>query len=145
MIVLDASVIIPFLRPSHSHHDRAVALFSTMYGNYLFVPALNWAEVLVGAINIGKVGEVEDRIQRKLGVAVANPDGADWPMQLAQMRARTKLKMPDAFVLATAEALSEEVGRVKVATFDKKLAAAAASEGLLYEPPMARSPDGVTT
>ena len=132
MIVLDANIIISFLEETDPNHRRAIALFKAMDGEYLFVPSLTWAEVLVGAIGSDKAAEAQNRIQGLLGVAVANPDGVDWPVQLAQVRARTGLRMPDAFVLAAAEVLD-----AKVATFDSKLAAVAANQGRLYEPPMA--------
>ena len=137
MIVLDSSVIISILEETDKNHTTGVSLLKTMDGQYLFVPSLTWTEVLVGAIKSEQVDDAQNRIQRKLGVAVANPDGADWPLKLAEMRVRTGLKMPDAFVLATAEAIQEKTGGAKVATFDKRLATAAASEGLLYEPQMA--------
>jgi len=130
VIVLDASVLIGYLEEGDPHHQEAVELLVELSDQYLFVPAFTWAEVLVGAVKLGKVETAVDWINRKLGVAIANPEGADWPLQLAEMRARTNLKMPDASLLATAEVLNAEV-----ATFDSKLTAIAASEGLLYQPP----------
>jgi predicted nucleic acid-binding protein len=130
MIVLDASVLISYQDVENTNHRRAADLIAGTAGQYLFVPAVTWAEVLVGAIKAGEIEEAIDGVLRQLGVAVANADGPEWPLELAEVRARTGLKMPDAIVLATAESL-----KAKVATFDNKLREVAANEGRLYEPP----------
>jgi len=130
MIVIDASVVIPYLNSNHIHHKRATDLIAKMADQYLFIPAVTWAEVLVGAIKNHEVEGVVNKVLRALGVAVANADGPEWPLELAKVRARTGLNMPDAIVLATAESL-----KGKVATFDNKLREVAANEGRLYEPP----------
>jgi len=129
MILLDASVLIAFQDSENANYQRAVDLIVSMDESYIFVSEVTWAEVLVGAIIANEVEDAVDGILRELGVAVINPEGSDWPLLLAEARARTGLKMPDAIIIATAEILGAQV-----ATLDKRLAKVAAKEGLLYEP-----------
>lgn len=130
MIILDACVLIGYLECDDAHHRQATSLLASMSGQYLAVAGLTWAEVLVGAIRALQVDAVTDLICRQLGVMVAVDQAPDWPLRLAEVRAITGLKMPDAVVFVTAETLDAQI-----ATFDGPLAAAAARAGRLYVAP----------
>jgi len=129
VIVLDANILIAHSRINHKFHASAEQILAgpgdfvvhplTM-AEYLVLPArlglASQAIELLGAIGIRVVPEEE----------LGGPEA--WAISLSQVRAETKLRMPDAVVLATARALN-----CKLATFDAHLAATARSEQLLYE------------
>jgi predicted nucleic acid-binding protein len=88
------------------------------------ISPLTLAEALVGPARLGKLDAAQKAI-RELGVAaVALSEQA--PARLAAMRASTRLRLPDCCVL-----LAAETAQAQVATFDDRLAAAAADLGLL--------------
>ncbi len=83
------------------------------------MPPLTMAECLVAHARAGTATIALGRLQ-DLGIT---PDGtAVDPLALAMLRSETGLKMPDCVVLLAAEQASEPL-----ATFDERLAAAAAS------------------
>ncbi len=118
MIVLDAGVLIGLLDGADAHHRAAVTLFEEQRAPFV-VHELTLAEVLVGPARLGCEHDVWSDLQA-VGVRLADLDVEEYVMLLARLRARSGLKMPDACVLATAEALD-----CKLVTFDKQLAAAA--------------------
>jgi predicted nucleic acid-binding protein len=122
VIVLDASVLIAHLESADAHHDRATDLLLEHADEPMAASVVTVAEVLVGA----------ERIQRRdVGVSALASLGlvrvavtTDHPERLSDLRARTRLKLPDCCVLLAAEVVD---GRV--ATFDDRLAAHAAEMG----------------
>jgi len=133
MIILDANVIGAFLDDEHRYHVQASELMRSLASEYLALPAITWAEILVGALKADQVNQVEDVVKRKLGIMIVSEESAEWPFTVAMCRFRTGLKMPDAVVLATAEILDG-----KLVTFDEKLSNIAAKEGRLNRMPKAR-------
>ena len=122
MILLDASVLIAFLDSADVHHDRAQALLLTEADEELAASALTLTEVLVGPVRTGRGPQVIDAIRDLAIRAVALPDE---PLDLATLRARSGLRMPDCCVLLAAVSSG---GRL--ATFDARLARAAVQEGM---------------
>lgn len=122
MILLDASVLIAFLDDSDVHHDKAQALLLSEADEELAASMLTLAEVLVGPVRTGRGPKVVDAIRDLAIRAVALPDN---PLELATLRARSGLRMPDCCVLLAAVSSG---GRL--ATFDARLAHAAAQEGV---------------
>lgn len=127
-VVLDASVLISYLEPANDLHEEAIALILATLGMPRRIHALTFAEVLVGAVRKGQEQKVDDATRGNLGCRVLGDGGDSWPLHLARVRARTRLEMPGAVVLAAAL----EIGG-QVATFDEALRAAARSEGALFE------------
>jgi len=124
VIVLDACVLIAHLTNDDAHHDRATRLLASLAGQPKVVSVLTRAEVLVGPARAGRRRAAEDALDR-LRVDTYELPG-DAAGQLAELRARTGLRMPDCCVLLTAELTSP----AELATFDERLANAAAERGI---------------
>ncbi len=113
--VLDSSVLVAFLDAHDSLHQQATrALAGIAAVHALVVPVVAYAEVMVGAFVAG------DRAVRQ---AQAFFDGSTRIEPLtpatarlgAQLRARHRLGMPDALVLAT----GIELGAAEIVTGDR--------------------------
>lgn len=123
MIVLDASVVIAFLDPSDSSHERAAQLMEQQAASGFLMHQLTLAEVLVGAVRAGRGNQLfEDLAAIGVGVHESAPSEA---LLLAELRASTGLRMPDCCVLLVAR----QEG-LPLATFDKQLAQVARSLGV---------------
>lgn len=120
-VVLDASVVLGLLDPEDALH-RAAARAVRRHraaGAKLALPASVLAEVLVGAARRGE--EELDTRRRQLLAAFGPPLPADEAVAVAAaaLRARHRtLRLPDAFVLATAEVAAAQA----VLTGDRKWA-----------------------
>jgi predicted nucleic acid-binding protein len=125
VIVLDASVLIAHLDADDAHHELATRLLLDTVDEPLGASPLTLAEVLVGPARAGRAELVEGAL-RELGVGVVPLDD-DAPRNLAELRVRTQLRLPDCFVLLAARTA---VGYV--ATFDDRLHRAAAELGLVH-------------
>ncbi|MGH7686498.1 MAG: type II toxin-antitoxin system VapC family toxin [Candidatus Dormibacteria bacterium] len=119
LTLLDASVVIGFLDASDRHHQGStVAIREALAnGDELALPLVAYAEVLVGALlNNGPKGRalVDDVLAalpaRVIEASVEVGAGA------AELRAKHRsLKLPDAFVLATAKT----AGATRIITADR--------------------------
>ncbi|MEQ6898510.1 PIN domain-containing protein [Microbacterium sp. KR10-403] len=116
MIVLDASVLISYWTAGDIHADGALAILDTE--NELLLHPVTLAETLVWPVQRGRGQEALEDIAR-LGIERHSPL-IDEPLRAARLRATTRLRLPDVYVLATALELG-----ATLATFDEKLAAAA--------------------
>ncbi len=123
MIVLDASVLIGHFEPADAHHTDASALLKAHVVESFAASVITLAEVYAGAARAGQA----DRLHQLL--AQLQIESLDLPaaaaLRLGELRATTKLKMPDCCVLYTAEQHS-----AAIATFDDRLAARASDLGL---------------
>jgi predicted nucleic acid-binding protein len=110
LTVLDASVLIAFRDPADALHNRAVAAFRTYGSEELIMPASVYAEVLVGPLRVGPraVASLEQFIgDFGMRIAPLTPEVARFA---ASLRAATpSLRLPDAFVLATGEAMNAAI------------------------------------
>lgn len=122
MIVLDASVVIAALDREDALHHEASDLLRGLVPARFSMHALTLAECLVGATRDGS-GHLLLRRIRALGVTVQ--DERDDPLELAELRAHTGLRMPDCCVLLAALRT-----RSRLCTFDDRLAAAALRLGV---------------
>ena len=122
MIVVDANVMIAVLDPHDSHFDLARRFFAAHASERLAAHRLTMAEALVLAANGGREVAAAAAIS---ALGVGRFDEPDDPIELARLRARSGLKMPDCCVLYAA--IRE---RAKLATFDARLAKAAAGLGV---------------
>ena len=99
--VLDSSVIIAFRDSTDRHHAATVrALTKTAARDTLVVPAVAYAEVLVGAIRRGRGSEAtaERFFREATRVEAATLEIA---RTAARIRAKHGVRLPDALVIAT--------------------------------------------
>jgi len=112
MIVVDASVLIAYLDRADAHHARAVELLADAEPPLLVHP-ITLAEVLMAPTRAGSADRAWTVLQT-IGVKVH--DRPVDPLQLAERRVESGLRLPDCCVLqAAADA------RCRVATFDERL------------------------
>jgi predicted nucleic acid-binding protein len=106
MTVLDASVVIAFLDADDAHHSAAVDAVGRARGQDLVLPASAYAETLVDPWRAGADAvTVVKRFLAELGVRI-EPLTADVAERAARLRSTHRgLRLPDALMLATADAL----------------------------------------
>jgi predicted nucleic acid-binding protein len=110
LAVLDASVLIAFRDPADALHTRAIAAFRAHSADELVLPASAYAEVLVGPLRYGSpaVASLEEFIG-DFGMQII-PLTAQIARRAAALQANTpSVRLPDAFVLATAELLDAPI------------------------------------
>ena len=117
MIVLDASVMIAILDREDAHFDAAKRLFDENAAERLAAHRLTFAEALVQAVRTGR-GKAVAAGLAALGVELV--DVLDDPLDLAEVRVESNLKVPDSCVL-----LAAIRARASIATFDRGLAESA--------------------
>jgi predicted nucleic acid-binding protein len=122
VVVFDSDVLIGFLNAADAHHAEAVELMrdSLAPGTRRRLSAVNYSEILIGPIRAGK--HTSDHVEAMLGrfaIEITIVDRA-LARRAAAIRARTDLKLPDAYALATAmDAEHEGHDDVRLASFDK--------------------------
>ena len=124
MIVLDASVLVAHLDDRDAHHASAVGVLLDAAELEFAASPITIAEVLVGPACSGRLGEARALLDA-IGVREIAL-GADAAVSLATLRAETGLKLPDCCVLLAAR----DAPAHAVATFDERLANAAARVGM---------------
>ncbi|NUT56370.1 MAG: PIN domain-containing protein [Thermoleophilia bacterium] len=130
VVVFDSDVLIGFLNASDAHHREAVETVSNSLapGTRRMLCAVNYSEILVGPVKKGK--EARDHVDAMLGsfsIEIITVDGA-FARRAAAVRARTGLKLPDAYALATAiHAEHRGYEDVSLASFDEAVLRAHAS------------------
>lgn len=129
MICLDASVLIAHFNPADPHHVAAGRLLIGNAAEPLCASALTLAEFYVQP---ARAAGTEALVVATAGIASLGVQRipVDDPRTLAELRAKTGLKMPDCCVLDTALKLG-----ARVATFDTALASAAERMGLALATP----------
>jgi predicted nucleic acid-binding protein len=123
VIILDASVLIGHFEPADAHHTDATALLRAQALESFAASVITLAEVYVGAARAGQSDQLHQLLAQLQIESLDLPAGA--ARRLGELRATTKLRMPDCCVLYSAEQHS-----AAIATFDDKLAARAADLGL---------------
>jgi predicted nucleic acid-binding protein len=123
LVVVDAGALIALLDENHKHHRWAFGMFQATLGLGLVMPALTYAEVLVHPTRAGQADTFENNIAG-LGLDIRPIFDTD-TRGLAEIRAESSLKMPDAIVLQLA--LAEQA---TLATTDTSLATEAQNRGL---------------
>ncbi len=113
---MDASVLIAAIDDADSHPERAIAeLEAALDEQTVRVPAVAFAEALVVPYRKSQsYGRAVEGGLRRLGrVEPVTPGIAS---RAAQLRARRKIKLPDALILATALELHAQ----EILTFDER-------------------------
>jgi predicted nucleic acid-binding protein len=125
VVVFDADVLIAYLGREDAHHAEAVERMRRGLepGTRRLVSAVNYSEVLIGPLRkAGAAGaETVDAMFLRFGIETIQVDMA-LARRAAAVRARTRLKLPDAYALATA-IHAEKLGHVdvRVDSFDEKV------------------------
>ncbi len=110
VVVLDASVVIAFLDANDSHHATAVSTLSGAMASDAVLPASAYAEVLVEPWRRGADAVAHVRkFVADFGIRI-EPLTAEVAERAARLRSRQRgLRLPDALVLATGDALDAHV------------------------------------
>ena len=122
VVVFDSDVLIGFLNRDDAHHRDAVDWMrdAMAAGTRRMLCAVNYAEVLIGPLRIG----AQERVKQMLVQFAIETIAVDMALadRAAVVRARTNLKLPDAFALATA-IHAEHRGHddVRLASFDESV------------------------
>jgi predicted nucleic acid-binding protein len=138
-VALDADVLIAFLEPSDTQHERAVSELRARMaaGEQLLVGASVYAEVMIRPLERGTDAKVDEFLQAA-GAKVLTVDRA-LARRAAALRARHRsLRLGDALSLASALAHGAQL-----VTFDQGLRRIATREAHSVEPrsaPAARRP-----
>ena len=103
--VFDADVLIAYLGSEDAHHAEAVERVRGALepGTRRLVSAVNYTEVLIGPLRAGGPAAAEkvDTMFVRFGIETIVVDMA-LAQRAAGVRARTNLKLPDAYAVATA-------------------------------------------
>jgi predicted nucleic acid-binding protein len=128
VVVFDSDVLIGFLNAGDAHHHDARAWMQKAIapGTRRLLSAVNYSEILIGPLRAGRQDVVEAMLVR-FGIETITVDMA-LAERAAAVRARTALKLPDAYALATCiHAEHRGWNDVELATFDEKVLKAHAS------------------
>ena len=118
-VVVDASVMIAWQDPGHVFHDVATSLIMGAEPP-LYMSELNLAEVLIGLDRGCWTSFVDALVD--VGFVFCSPSASD----VAQARLDSHLRMPDAYVIATARAQ----GCDAVISFDEAIIRASSALGI---------------
>lgn len=131
VVVLDAGALIALYDGNDAHHEWARMLLTHTADDQLVMSALTYAEVLVRPTQAGSAS-VFDRGIAGLHIQIAEISEHD-ARKIAEIRASTALRMPDAVVVFEARRAG-----AAVATTDKQLAKSARESGLMVYSPEER-------
>ena len=122
VVVFDSDVLIGFLNAADLHHADAVDIVraSLAPNTKRWLSAVNYSEILVGPIKAGK--KAREQVEGMLAGFSIEIKIVDMALarRAAAVRARTNLKLPDAYALATAiHAEHSGYEDVSLASFDE--------------------------
>jgi predicted nucleic acid-binding protein len=128
VVVFDADVLIGFLGGEDIHHADAVACVRRALepGTRRLICAVHYTEVLIGPLDkLGRRGaEIVDAMLVRFGIETIAVD-VELAQRAASVRAQTKLKLPDAYALATAlDAKRRSDTDVRIESFDRRVVSA---------------------
>ena len=131
VVVFDADVLIGFLGSDDPHHTEAVGRLerSMQTGTRRFISAVNYTEVLIGPLKAGGPAQAERVDAMLVGFGIETVE-IDMPLaqRAASVRARTNLKLPDAYAVATAiHAEKRGWDEVRLESFDDQVVKAYAN------------------
>ena len=131
LVVLDSDVLIAYLGRNDAQHEKAVerVRLALRPGTRRLVSAVNYAEILIGPLRAADptAAEKVDEMFVRFAIETVAVDMA-LAHRAASVRARTKLKLPDAFALATAiDAEERWRDEVRLESFDEDVVKAHAA------------------
>lgn len=123
--VFDADVLIAYLGRGDRHHADAIERMGRALkpGTRRLVSAVNYTEVLIGPLRVaGAAGaDTVDAMFVRFGIETIQVN-RDLARRAAAVRARTKLKLPDAYAVATAiHAKRRGFDDVRLESFDQEV------------------------
>lgn len=109
-LILDASVLIGLLDSADAHHARAIddVERADQGGLRLLAPASAYSEALVAFARAGRLAEAREAIAA-MGIAITPLTAAIAERAAAARVKHSRLRLPDAIVLACAEELDGEL------------------------------------
>ena len=122
VVVLDASALIALVSSQDAHHHWAMEMFRDTASFDLQMSALTQAEVMVHPARAGQLKKFQ-KVLSSLGLEITPIESND-SFLMAELRAKTSLRMPDIAVLNQAMKVNGSV-----ATTDQKLALEARAVG----------------
>lgn len=131
VVVFDADVLIAYLGRDDAQHTRAIERMreALVPGVRRLVSAVNYSEVLIGPLRAAGPGGVEtvEAMFARFGIETIEVD-MDMARRAAAVRVRTRLKLPDAYAIATAiHAATRDPEDVRLESFDAKVVKAYAN------------------
>ena len=123
MIVADASWVIALRDPDDEHHAHASEINDATLDDDVLLHPVTLAECLVAPARLGALDGAVAALRAAYEVPGVDVDA---PVRWAQLRAETRLRLPDAIVLDTTIVHAATA----VVTFDAALATAAAARGI---------------
>ena len=131
LVVFDSDVLIAYLGRNDAQHEKAVerVRLALRPGTRRLVSAVNYAEILIGPLRAADptAAEKVDEMFVRFAIETVAVDMA-LAHRAASVRARTKLKLPDAFALATAiDAEERWRDEVRLESFDEDVVKAHAA------------------
>jgi predicted nucleic acid-binding protein len=125
IVVFDADLLVAYLGGDDDDHSEAVERMrgALVPATRRLVSAVNYSEVLIGPLQKEGAagGDIVDAMFVRLGIETIPVDMA-LARRAAAVRARTRLKLPDAYALATA-IHAEKLGHddVRLESVDEKV------------------------
>jgi len=130
VVVFDADVLIAYLGRDDANHEKAVERMRDALApeTRRLVSAVNYSEVLIGPLQRAGVkgAEIVEAMFVRFSIETV-PVDMTLARRAAAVRARTRLKLPDAFALATAIDAEKRDADVRLESFDEKVVKAYAS------------------
>ena len=114
-IVFDANVVIALLDSNNIHHEKAVEIYLASSSSSIHLSALTYAEILTHPAGTKNLGKFVSNLSA--GGFEVEEISTELAIDIAKVRQATRLKMPDACVLALAKHLDCEL-----ITADRQLA-----------------------
>jgi predicted nucleic acid-binding protein len=113
-LVFDANVVIALFDENNFHHPSALRFYLQSSSSEIYLSTITHAEVLTHPASNGKLNFFVKNI-KSAGFSIIDLTD-ELSVEVAKVRSKTGLKMPDACVLALAMSLKADV-----VTFDKEL------------------------
>jgi predicted nucleic acid-binding protein len=131
VVVFDADVLIAYLSRDDAHHAAALERMRRALepGNRRLVSTVNYTEVLIGPLQAaGPAGAATvDAMIARLRIETIDV-AVPLARRAADVRARTRLKLPDAYAVATAaDANRKGDDEVRLESFDERVISAYAA------------------
>lgn len=125
VVVFDADVLIGYRNRDDAQHEHAFerVRLSLEPGTRRLISAVNYTELLIGPLRAsGREGaDAVDEMLVRLSIETIQVDMA-LAQRAASVRARTNIKLPDAFAIATAiHAERRGHGDVRLESFDERV------------------------
>ena len=114
-IVFDANVVIALFDSKNIHHEDAVRIYLASTSSSIHLSALTYAEILTHPAGSNKLRDFVSNLAS--GGFEVEQISQELSIEIAKVRHNTRLKMPDACVLALAKSLDSEL-----ITADRQLA-----------------------